>query len=1501
MRYTSSNGFGSRFKRARRIAAFIAACGLVIGIPLAVYFARNASTTEAGWWDELWNYRKRISLGNSGSAQTSKRVSISTDTATMITDGKLQADCDDIRFTDINGKLLEHRINKNIGIALTQTSQGSNNTNGATFTFSHKVTSGSNQALVVVYHGLQGNENPLDVTGVRIENGASDVQLTQAVESTSTTTDRSYITSIWTKADAFNGLSVDTDYDVVVTLSSNVVSHVAAAYTLTGVNQSDPVGITASNTNSGVASLTVTTGTTDTANSLLIGGSLVRADADYGQLDPPGVMTYWQQNGTDTTRGGGAGGYLRTSARGAYSLTFSSQEGSITAFNAAVVEINPVTSTTDCNTATSDLEVLVDSIPAGGTEIFMYYGNSIATSNQSLLADPTKAVTYSEDTSFDDSTSGGASGDPYSFNHTVTSSLSNTLLVAVVHGLNSQGTGTVPFRFTSVTYNGDLMQFRSRRHSYTTNRDLTTEVWVLPNPDTGGSYALEATTDRTIDKFAGAAITLYNVGQFADADWWTGGNGSTVASQTLTFTINGAARTLVGGAVETTADANQLTVTAPGTEVYAQDTGSSDNSEISAAGGYWAATPVSNTLVIGQTSGTTQHINGAGISLIADQTYAEFTPTSGPTLQSEEKSPGPVLHWKLDETSDNLCTGGVNDICDATSNLNDGTYSATRASGSSCLLGGCYQFNGTTNAITLPTASDAFVDFAGSEAFSGSAWIYVTTMPTGTDKDAVIAKWDENSNHAAYRLYVENDDSDSTGNMAVQIYDESASQVITATGTTDAIAQNTWYHVAFSFNGGASGTAGDLKIYVNGSYQAQNILNGSFAGLENLASDFTVADYDANDSTSGNTAFTGTIDELKMFAYTRSAEHMKNDYLIGSTASGSNVVLGGGLTPMPTPIIHWKFDEGSGAVANNSGSNGSGDNGTIASGTWSLSGKFNKALTFTASTSVTDTITDPGNTNTLSLWVYPTSSAISKTLITTGKLATDGSGQPTYGTCTGTALSVDTWTHIVAVSNGAGSCTIYQNGVATSTNTGGVTFGTTLNVGVTSFTGSIDEVKVYDDALSADQVKVDFNGDAAINLGSGVNERSALTDGDYQSTLVAHWPLDENADNTCTGGTNDVCDRSGNSNNGANNASPIWVPGKFGSALNYLGSSSQYTSITGPSSVKTISFWVNPQDDTEPLLNITSTTDYITSSSGTVTATGFASPSIYVNGILNGTITGNYWNHVVVASDTAENASALYFGRANSSYLTGSIDEVRLFSTKLTQAQVSYEFSRGKPIAWYRLDECVGATANDAAEVIPLPTLRPNGTITIGGTGTYTTTGNCVSGTSTHSWYAGATGKIGSALGFDDTNDYITIADQSVLDLTSGLSITAWVKPAANEADNVIVSKGTSYEMGLTADGDVYFYNGTGTVDDESAKATSGTWYHVAITNNDTTTTFYVNGVNTGTDALGIGADNSTNLYIGYDGTNYFDGLIDDVQLFNYPLSATQIKSFTTGGSIRFE
>ena len=41
------------------------------------------------------------------------------------------------------------------------------------------------------------------------------------------------------------------------------------------------------------------------------------------------------------------------------------------------------------------------------------------------------------------------------------------------------------------------------------------------------------------------------------------------------------------------------------------------------------------------------------------------------------------------------------------------------------------------------------------------------------------------------------------------------------------------------------------------------------------------------------------------------------------------------------------------------------------------------------------------------------------------------------------------------------------------------------------------------------------------------------------------------------------------------------------------------------------------------------------------------------------------------------------------------------------------------------------------------------------------------------------TGKNGNALSFDGVNDWVTISDSASLDLTTGMTLEAWVKPAA--------------------------------------------------------------------------------------------------------------------------
>ena len=52
------------------------------------------------WWDSNWGYKKPVNITYSSSALADYQVKIDVDTQTLITAGKMQADCDDIRFLD---------------------------------------------------------------------------------------------------------------------------------------------------------------------------------------------------------------------------------------------------------------------------------------------------------------------------------------------------------------------------------------------------------------------------------------------------------------------------------------------------------------------------------------------------------------------------------------------------------------------------------------------------------------------------------------------------------------------------------------------------------------------------------------------------------------------------------------------------------------------------------------------------------------------------------------------------------------------------------------------------------------------------------------------------------------------------------------------------------------------------------------------------------------------------------------------------------------------------------------------------------------------------------------------------------------------------------------------------------------------------------------------------------------------------------------------------------
>jgi hypothetical protein len=166
----------------------------------------------------------------------------------------------------------------------------------------------------------------------------------------------------------------------------------------------------------------------------------------------------------------------------------------------------------------------------------------------------------------------------------------------------------------------------------------------------------------------------------------------------------------------------------------------------------------------------------------------------------------------------------------------------------------------------------------------------------------------------------------------------------------------------------------------------------------------------------------------------------------------------------------------------------------------------------------------------------------------------------------------------------------------------------------------------------------------------------------------------------------------------------------------------------------------------------------------------------------------------------------------------------------------------------------------------------------------------------------------GSALSFDGSNDWVTVADSASLDLTNGMTIEAWVKPSAiNGWETVVLKERGAGNMAYA----LYAADGTvalGGVDGPAAYANIGsvhravrqagglplgTWTHVATTYDGASQRLYVNGAlaasraQTGTMAVSANA-----LRIGGNAAwagEFFAGLIDDVRVYNRALSAGEI------------
>lgn len=145
-------------------------------------------------------------------------------------------------------------------------------------------------------------------------------------------------------------------------------------------------------------------------------------------------------------------------------------------------------------------------------------------------------------------------------------------------------------------------------------------------------------------------------------------------------------------------------------------------------------------------------------------------------------------------------------------------------------------------------------------------------------------------------------------------------------------------------------------------------------------------------------------------------------------------------------------------------------------------------------------------------------------------------------------------------------------------------------------------------------------------------------------------------------------------------------------------------------------------------------------------------------------------------------------------------------------------------------------------------------------------------------------------------NGYAQIADAASLDITSAITLEAWVKPFTVSALQSAIGKNSAYALNITSGAKLQFQRWSGAASgtvSSTASLLANTWYHIAATYNGTTTVLYVNGVqDTSSGAITGSIDaTATDVLMGAltSSTNLFSGYLDSVKVYSQVLTAAQI------------
>jgi len=165
------------------------------------------------------------------------------------------------------------------------------------------------------------------------------------------------------------------------------------------------------------------------------------------------------------------------------------------------------------------------------------------------------------------------------------------------------------------------------------------------------------------------------------------------------------------------------------------------------------------------------------------------------------------------------------------------------------------------------------------------------------------------------------------------------------------------------------------------------------------------------------------------------------------------------------------------------------------------------------------------------------------------------------------------------------------------------------------------------------------------------------------------------------------------------------------------------------------------------------------------------------------------------------------------------------------------------------------------------------------------------------------TGKFGNAVQFDGVSSWVSVPDSVSLNPTAGLTLQAWVLPAAamgNWSQAIVKEKsgGATYYLAASTHWAVpvggVTIGGAETMVRGPTAIPPGTWSHIALTYDGASQRLYVNGREVASRAQSGRPDaGSGPLRIGGNSVwgEYFKGALDEIRVYNRALSATEIQN----------